>query len=98
MYCNRDFEFISISVDKPENMDKVLKFLTSRYSAVQNYIFTGSDKYTLIDIVDPEWDGSLPYSILVEPGGKIVYSVAGPVDLLALKRAIIENQLMGRYY
>ena len=98
MYYNRDFEFVSISADKPENREKVQEFLKSRHSAVQNYIFNGHDKYTLIDIVDPEWDGSLPYSILIEPGGKIVYSVAGPVDLLELKRAIMDNPLMGRYY
>jgi thiol-disulfide isomerase/thioredoxin len=98
MYHNRNFEFVSISADNPENTDKVLQFLTTRHSAVQNYLYDGKDKYALINAIDPEWDGALPYSILIEPGGNIVYSMVGAVDLLVLKHAIIENPLMGRYY
>ena len=50
------------------------------------------------EAIDPKWNGALPYTLLVEPGGKIVYSYQGPVDLLELKRAIVEHPLMGRYY
>ncbi|MFC2137720.1 redoxin family protein [Bacteroidota bacterium] len=98
MYYNRDFEFISISADNIENRDKVLKFLESQNSAISNYIFNGSDKYELIEAVDPEWDGSLPYSLLIEPGGNKIYKIAGTVNLLELKRKIVENPLLGRYY
>ena len=98
MYYTRNFEFISLSADKPENQDKVLEFLTSRHSAVTNYIFSLDDKYALIEAVDPEWSGTIPYSILVEPGGKVVYSAEGAVDLLELKKAVVENPMLGRYY
>jgi hypothetical protein len=65
---------------------------------VQNYLYDGTDKYKLIEAIDPNWNGALPYTLLVEPGGKVVYSYQGSVDLLELKRAIVEHPLMGRYY
>lgn len=98
MYGNRAFEFISLSADNLKNSDKVLDFLASKHSALQNYIFETDDKYALIEAVDPEWNGALPYTMLIEPGGKIIYSNQGTVDLLELKRTIVENPLIGRYY
>ncbi len=60
MYGARDFEFVSISADKPTAEDKVLKFLKDKESAVANYLFSQDDKYALIEAVDPEWNGALP--------------------------------------
>lgn len=97
-YGHRNFEFISLSADNPEHQEKALNFLKSKRSPVRNYLYNGSDKYKLIEAVDPNWNGALPYTILVEPGGKVVYSYQGVVDILALKRAIVEHPLMGRYY
>ena len=98
MYGARDFEFVSISADKPEQEQKVLDFLTNKHSAVANYLFSGDDKYALIEAVDKNWNGALPYTVLVEPGGKVVWSHQGDVDFLALKRAIVEHPMIGRYY
>lgn len=98
MYQGRDFEFISISADKPEKKDKVLEFLKKKESAVKNYIFNQDDKYALIEAIDPAWQGALPYTILVEPGGKIVYSQQGTIEPYEMKKTIVENQYIGRYY
>ena len=98
MYRGRDFEFVSISTDKPEKKAKALNFLKEQQASNPNYIFSGSDVYQLIDVVDPEWKGALPYTILVEPGGKIVYREQGPVNSLQLKRIIVNHPLIGRYY
>jgi peroxiredoxin len=98
MYRRRDFQFISISADDPAKKDKALKMLKSLHAANSNYIFNIDDKYQLIDVVDPNWDGALPYTMIVEPGGKIVYSKQGPVDPQALKTAIVDDKLIGRYY
>lgn len=97
-YGARNFEFVSISADKPENIDKALTFLKKVPSPVKNFLYDGEDNYKLIEAVDPKWNGALPYTMLVEPGGKIVYSYQGPVDLLELRRAIVEHPMMGRYY
>jgi len=73
MYRERDFEFVSISTDKPERKEKVLSFLKEQEASNKNYIFCGNSIYQLIEALDPDWKGALPYTILVEPGGKIVY-------------------------
>ena len=98
MYGARDFEFVSLSADKPEQEAKALQFLQKEHSGVANYIFTGKDNYALIEAVDPNWNGALPYTILVEPGGKVVYAHQGSVAPLDVKRAIVEHPMIGRYY
>ena len=98
MYRGRDFEFISISADDPDNKEKVFSFLKKKQSSVQNYLFNADDKYKLIEAIDPKWQGALPYTILVEPGGKIVYAKQGAVNIPDLKKMIVENHLIGRYY
>ena len=98
MYGGRDFEFVSISADKPNIGDKVFKVLQEKKSAVTNYHFSQDDKYALIEAVDPNWNGALPYTILVEPGGKVVWSFQGDVDFLELKRAIVDHPMIGRYF
>jgi peroxiredoxin len=98
MYRRRDFEFISISADDPTKKEKVLKFLQQQQASNTNYLFASDDKYKLIEAVDPAWQGALPYTILVEPGGKIVYGKQGPIDPAEIKRLIVDNRLIGRYY
>lgn len=98
MYRRRDFEFISISADEPAKKEKALKFLQQSQASAANYIFNVDDKYKLIDAIDPKWQGALPYTLLVEPGGRIVYSKEGPIDPQALKTAIVNDPAIGRYY
>ena len=98
MYRRRDFEFISISADDPAKKDKALKFLQNAQSSATNYIFNVDDKYKLIEAIDPNWQGALPYTIVVEPGGKIIYTKQGAIDPTELKRLIVEDSYIGRYY
>jgi len=98
MFGQRDFEFVSLSTDKVKKQDAALKFLKESNSAVNNYIYSEEDKYAMIEAVDPDWNGALPYTILVEPGGKKVWSYQGEVDFLELKRAIVDHTMIGRYF
>jgi thiol-disulfide isomerase/thioredoxin len=98
MYRGRDFEFISISADDPTQKEKVLKFLKTKQASNKNYLFSIDDKYKLIEAIDPKWPGGLPYTILVEPGGKIVYGKWGKIDVALMKKTIVENPMIGRYY
>lgn len=98
MYGARDFEFVSISADKPDQQEKALKFLQSKNSALTNYIFDQDDKYALIEAIDPNWNGALPYTILVEPGGEVVWAHQGEVDFLELKRTVVDHPMIGRYF
>jgi peroxiredoxin len=98
MYKGRDFELITVSADNPENKDKALKFLKKSQASVNNYLFSLDDKYKLIEAIDPKWQGALPYTMLVEPGGKIVYAKQGIIDPKEIKKLIVENRMIGRYY
>ena len=98
MYRGRDFELVSISADSPDKKDKVLKFLQGKYASNTNYLINFEDKYKLIEAIDPNWQGALPYTILVEPGGKIVYAKQGPIDPYQMRKAIVENKYVGRFY
>jgi len=98
MYRGRDFDFITISADEPDKKDKALKFLQKEQASNTNYLFSVDDKYKLIESIDPDWQGGLPYTIVVEPGGKIVYKNDGIIDEAQLKKAIVEDRYIGRYY
>ena len=97
MYRQRDFEFITISVDELSKKDKAMQFLQKQQASNTNYIYAGN-KNIFINNIDPEWKGGLPYTILVEPGGKIVYARQGMINPANLKLIIVENHLIGRYY
>jgi len=96
MYRGRDFEFITISTDKLNRKDKALELLTKMEAANQNYLYSGDDIYKLIDVVDKNWKGSLPYSLLVAPGGDYVYAKEGAIEPFELRKAIVKH--LGRYY
>jgi peroxiredoxin len=98
MYRGRDFEFITISADKIEKKDKALKVLKEKQASNKNYIFTGDDTYKLIELIDKDWQGALPYTLLVEPNGKIIYQKQGTIDPMKMKTMIVDNPLIGRVY
>ena len=62
---------------------------------MKNYIFKG-DKYAFIEALDKKWEGSLPYTLFVAPGGKIIYGKQGLIDAQELKKIIVEH--IGRIY
>lgn len=98
MYRGRDFEFISICLDDTARKTKALKFLRDKQASNKNYLFHSDDKYALIEAVDPNWQGALPYTLIVEPGGKIFYAKQDLIDPPHLKRIIVDHPAIGRYY
>ncbi len=96
MYRHREFELITISADSPDGRDRALEFLKKQQASSKNYLFDSDDQYELIDAVDKEWQGALPYTVLLAPGGKALYRKQGPIDPRALKKAIADH--LGRVY
>ncbi|HEY5408905.1 MAG TPA: redoxin family protein [Ginsengibacter sp.] len=97
-YRDRGLEFVSISADDPANKDKALRFLQRKLASGTNYIYSGDNKYKMIEAVDPKWDGALPYTLLIEPGGKIVYAHQGAIDEEEWRKIIFDDPMMGRIY
>ncbi len=98
MFGARDFEFVSISTDKMAKRESALKFLNDAESAVTNYIVDSEDSYAIIEAIDPKWNGALPYTLLLEPGGKVVWQHQGEVDFQELKTFIVDHPMIGRVY
>ncbi|MHC4745663.1 MAG: redoxin family protein [Planctomycetota bacterium] len=96
MYRGRDFEMITISADSPERRPKALEFLKKKQASCVNYIFESDDIYLLMESVDVESLGGMPYTLLIKPGGEIIYRHLGMIDPLELKTAIVEE--LGRVY
>jgi peroxiredoxin len=96
MYGARNFEFVSISADGPGKKEKVLEFLKNKSAATSNYLFSAEDKYSLIEAIDKNWSGSLPYTMLIAPGGEIVYTHQGLAEPSEEKKAIIKK--LGRFF
>jgi peroxiredoxin len=95
MYRNREFELVTISLDDINRKPNALNFLTKKQASMKNYIFKG-DKYAFMEALDKKWEGSLPYTLFIAPGGKIIYGKQGLIDPLELKKIIVEN--IGRIY
>jgi peroxiredoxin len=98
MYRDRGFELVTISSDEPKLKDKALAFLQKKQASGPNYLYTGDSKYKMIEAIDPKWQGALPYTVLVEPGGKIVYAKEGAIDPDTLKKVIFNDPMIGRIY
>jgi len=96
MYRNRPFELISISVDDPANREKVLAFLNKNHASFQNYLYNDNSRDALAEALDSQWPGALPHTVVIAPGGEIIYRHNGQVDPVTLKKAIVEK--IGRHY
>ncbi|MBE7494671.1 MAG: redoxin domain-containing protein [Verrucomicrobiaceae bacterium] len=107
----RDFEFISISIDDPKAVKDVKAFLEERNAIVPDklkpslkeegrkgnaYVFQGASHDELIKALDPEWPGPIPHTILVAPGGEIVFRHNGGINGDELRAKVLE--VMGRFY
>jgi thiol-disulfide isomerase/thioredoxin len=96
MYRGREFELITISADSPDAKDDVLSALKKQQASYRNYLFDSEDEGRLMAAVDKNMLGGIPYTILIRPGGEIIYRRLGTIDPLELKKAIVGY--LGRYY
>ncbi len=107
----RDFELITLSTDLPEDREKVMSFLDKQRAALpkrlasslknegrksNNYIYTGADVDEFIQTLDSKWEGPQPHSVLVAPGGKIVFRHTGKIEEADLLDAVLKE--MSNHY
>ena len=90
MYRHRDFEFVTVAANYPDEKPEVLKFLTKQQASNRNLLLATKDKTALIEAFDPEWRGALPYTVLLSAKGDVLWKQEGAIDPLELKREILK--------
>jgi thiol-disulfide isomerase/thioredoxin len=93
-FSGRGLKWTTISIDEPRNIGRVYEVLSAKKVSAANYVFTGDklhDLATALDSADSKWDGSPPHTLLIAPGGKIVYRHIGPIDRNQLSVKIREQ-------
>jgi peroxiredoxin len=110
-FANRDFELITISLDDPKDEAKAKSFLESQRAAVpnrvqrslkaegrntNNYLFTGASADELMAALDPRSPGPVPYTVVIAPGGEVLYRKSGEIDAAELQAKILDT--LGVYY
>ena len=96
MYRNRRFRMYTISLDSATDRDQALKLLTQKHVSSINYRYDSDDRNALAEALDAEWRGPVPYTLLIAPGGKVIYRSSDAIDPAKLKKAIVEQ--LGRTY
>lgn len=110
-FSTREFELVTISMDDPKMEPQVKKFLEKQHAVPSarlkkllaeegrgalNFLYTDASTDALVKALDPEWAGPLPHTVVIAPGGKVVYRHTGAIDPEEVKNKLIE--LMGGYY
>ena len=88
-FRGRSFELVTVAAQFPDEEAKVLKFLQDKHASTKNLIFGDTDKYALIEAFDKDWNGELPYTLLLDEKGNVLYRESGSIDFLAIRRAIV---------
>ena len=102
---------ITISTDDPKDAARVKAFLEKQGAAVpghlkrslkdegrttNSYIFSGADMNALMNVLDPQWPGGMPHTVLISPEGRVLWRQNGPLDGDSLRGTILEY--LGRFY
>jgi thiol-disulfide isomerase/thioredoxin len=108
---NRDFELVTISMDDPKMTAQAKAFLEKQHASppgrlkrllkaegrtAVNYLYNGASTDALVAALDPQWPGPLPHTVVVAPGGRVVYRHNGPLNIAELRAKLIEE--LGPYY
>jgi thiol-disulfide isomerase/thioredoxin len=91
MYRLRDYDFVTVSANMPDEEPGVLKYLKNLHGSSRNLLFGSTDTDQMQHAFAADWEGALPYSMLLAPGGKVLYEHQGEVDILKLRRIILGN-------
>ena len=91
MYRQRDFDFVTVSANMPDEKAAVVKKLNELHATNRNLLFGTTDTDALQSAFDPKWEAGVPYTVLLAPDGKILYQEQGELNILKLRRTILAN-------
>lgn len=69
-YKNSDFEFLSVSVDLPSDIEsKVKPFLAEQSAHFPVVVVEEKRSDRVIDLINPEWNGAVPITVIYDEHG-----------------------------
>lgn len=89
MYKNRDLELITVAANMPDEKAGVMRMLEKKHATSRNLLFASNDTTALQTAFDSAWDSAVPYTVLIDADGKVLYQKLGSVDMLELRRTIL---------
>ena len=96
MYRGRHFEMYTLSIDPPDRKEAAREALEKHHVSCKNFIFHSEDRDKLAEALDAEWEGPVPYTLLIAPGGKVVRRWKDEIDPAELKATLADH--LGRTY
>jgi peroxiredoxin len=91
MYRLRAFDFVTVSVDPPDQAPAVLAFLKRQYASSPNKQFASADIAGLQAAWGARWKPGMPYTVVIGTDGKLLYEKEGKIDILDVRRTILAN-------
>jgi peroxiredoxin len=91
MFRRRDFDLVTVSANLPDEAAGVMKILKQEHASGRNLQFATDDTYGLQAAFEPKWEGGVPFTMVIAPGGKVLFQQQGEVDVLALRRVILAH-------
>jgi peroxiredoxin len=91
MYGKRAFDVVTVSAQFPDERKGVFAFLERQHATSRNLLFSSNDTYAMMAAFDPKWNGGVPYTVLLGPGGAVLFSTQGAADPLELRRLILRH-------
>jgi peroxiredoxin len=96
MYRGRKFQLVTLSMDEPSAKETALGVLKEKKVAATNYLVNIADRDKFAEILDKEWPGPVPYTLVIAPGGKVLYRKTNSINPLEVRQAIVGY--LGRTY
>jgi len=89
MYQVRDFDLVTVAANMPDEKLGVQRMLEKKRATSRNLLFASDDTAALQAAFDPTWQSAVPYTVLLDADGKVLYKNMGSVDILELRRTIL---------
>jgi thiol-disulfide isomerase/thioredoxin len=91
MYRKRPFQLVTVAVNYPDEEKAVRKFLDEQKASARNLIPAIMEPSDIVTALDKDWNGGVPYSMVIAPGGKVLYRSSGRVNILETRRTILRS-------
>src|SRR6266853_3620674 len=91
MYGVRDLELVTVAANMPDEKNGVMRVLEKMHATSRNLLFASDDTAALQAAFDPAWESAVPYTVLLDGDGRVLYKTLGSVDILELRRTILAN-------